>query len=191
MVRTTLLALFAGASSNQYTPTFPGGIIAWIVCNARKRHEFGGWLLLYFWQLYSSVLVSVMFFVMAFQSYVPENFDDHALLVWFLISTVPSLIFFALQVAVATCLISVKTWDLLRLLRMLMVAELVTAVLAAAIDIKYFPDNVALNLLTIVPGIVWLAYFFKSRRVSHVFKSHDWEIAVNVIHPVKPLTIAT
>ncbi len=191
MLPTTLLALFVAASSNQYTPTFPGGIIAWIVCNARKRQEFGGWLLFYYWQLYSGVFLSVILFTIAFQSYVPENFDNHTRYRWFLISAVPSLILFALQVAVATFLISVRTWDLLRLLRRLIVAALAAASIATAIDIKYFPDNVAFNFLTIVPGILWLAYFFKSRRVRHVFKSHDWEVAVNAIHPTKPPTLAT
>ena len=128
---------------------------------------------------------------MALQSYVPENFEDHARYLWFLVSTVPTLILFALQVAVATFLISVRTWDLLRLLRWLMIAEIVAASFAIVIDIKYFPDNVALNFLTIGPGILWMLYFFKSRRVSHVFKWHDWEVAVNAIHPTKPLTLAT
>jgi Na+/proline symporter len=68
-----LLALFA-ASSNGYTPTLPGGIIAWLVCNGRKKHELGGWLLFFYWQVYSGIVLTLVFFSMNFQSYVPDNF---------------------------------------------------------------------------------------------------------------------
>lgn len=102
----------------------------------------------------------------------------------FLTSTVPLLITYALQVAVATFLISVRTWDLLRLLRWLLVAEIAISGLGIAIDTKYFPDNIILDFFTIVPAILWLAYFFRSQRVTHVFKLHDWDEAVNNIYPI-------
>jgi hypothetical protein len=177
-----LLLLFA-TSSNQYTPTLPGGIIAWAICNGRKKQEIGGWLLYYYWQLYSSVVLSAIFFAIAIQSYVPENFDDNKQYLLFLASTVPLLVVYALQVAVATFLISVRTWDLLCLLRWLIVAEVAVACVATAIDTKFFPDNVFLNVFTLVPAICWVAYFFKSQRIMHVFKSHDWDKAVTIIYP--------
>jgi hypothetical protein len=185
-----VLAALATSSSNQYTPTLPGGIIAWIICNNRKKQQIGGWLLYYYWQLYSGVIMSAIFFAIAFQSYVPENFNNKSTYILFLTSTVPVLIIYALQIAVATFLISVRTWDLLRLLRWLMMAEIAAASIATAVDAKYFPDNVFLNLLTLVPAILWLAYFFKSQRVTHVFKSHDWDEAVKNIYPIQP-TLAT
>ena len=48
------------ASNNQYTPTFPVGIISWIVCNSRKRNEYGGWLLYFYWQLYAGVFMAAI-----------------------------------------------------------------------------------------------------------------------------------
>jgi hypothetical protein len=184
MLATFLLAALATSSSSQYTPTLPGGIIAWVVCNNRKKQQIGGWLLYYYWQLYSGAVVTIIFFAIAFQSYVPENFDDKRRYVLFLTSTVPLLITYALQVAVATFLISVRTWDLLRLLRWLLVAEIAISGLGIAIDTKYFPDNIILDFFTIVPAILWLAYFFRSQRVTHVFKLHDWDEAVNNIYPI-------
>jgi hypothetical protein len=179
------LLLLAAATNNQYTPTFPGGIIAWIVCNARKRQEYGGWLLYFYWQLYSGVIMTTVFFCINFQSYVPENFgDERSRYYWFLLSTVPSLVFFALQVAVATVLISVRTWDLLRLLRGLICAQVVAAFVGLMIDAKLFPENIALNMMfTLVPYTFWLAYFYVSKRVRHVFQTHDWDAAVEMIHP--------
>jgi hypothetical protein len=71
-----------------------------------------------------------------------------------------------------------------------MVAELAAAALGAAIDAAYFPDNLALSFLTIVPDLLWLAYFFRSTRIRHIFYLHDWDMAVNAIHPLK-LKMAT
>jgi len=107
-----------------------------------------------------------------------------------LASTVPTIVIFALQVAVATILISVRTWDLLRLLRWLIAAQVVAASVGMLIDIKYFPENVALGIIfTLGPEILWLAYFLKSRRVLHVFKSHDWDLAVKAIYPTQPTPV--
>jgi hypothetical protein len=180
------LLLAATSSSNQYTPTFPGGIIAWIICNGRKRQQIGGWLLFYYWQLYSGAVVSAIFFGIAFQSYVPESFDDSTRYHLFLASIVPALVLLALEIAVATMLVSVRTWDMLRLLRWLMIASLVAGVVALVIDVNSFPDNIAFDVLAMIQSGLWLAYFFASRRVTHVFKSHDWEVAVDTIYPAKP-----
>jgi hypothetical protein len=171
-------------SSNQYTPSFPGGIVAWIVCNSRKRNEYGGWLLFFYWQLYSGILMTALFFSVNFQSYVPENFETSARYYRFLASVLPTIVIFALQVAVGTILISVRTWDLLRLLRGLIVAQVVAASVAAFINARYFPDNLALGvLLTLLPESLWMAYFFTSKRVKHVFQAHDWDTAVEAIYP--------
>ncbi len=179
------LLMLAATSSQPYSPSFPGGIIAWVVCNARKRQEYGGWLLFFYWQLYSGVIMTTIFFCVNFQSYIPENFGNHAArYYWFLLSTLPTLVIFALQVAVATILISVRTWDLLRLLRGLILAQVVAALVSLVIDVQLFPENVALNVMfTLVPFGGWLAYFHVSKRVEHVFHTHDWDTAVEAIHP--------
>src|SRR5664280_1407768 len=132
MTLTNLVALIAaaGSDSKNYTPSLPGGLIAWIICNSRKRQQIGGWLLFYYWQIYSGVLMTILFFVLAFQAYVPESYDDPTKFRLFLASAVPVLVLFAMQIAVATMLISVRTWDLLRLLRWLMIAELAAATVA-------------------------------------------------------------
>lgn len=183
------LATFAatGQSGNQYSPTFsPGYLIAWWICNGRKRNPIGGWLLFFYWGVYSSLLMTGVFFAMNIQSYVPENFDSSSKFAVFLASTVPGLLLFVVKCAIATLLLSARTWDMLKLLRWVMVAELSADILATVIDAVYFPDNVALNFLTIIPGLIWVAYMFRSTRVRHIFYLHDWDVAVNSIHPLKP-----
>jgi hypothetical protein len=182
------VGLFAasGQSGSQYTPTFPGGLIAWLVCNGRKRNQIGGWLLFFFWQLYSGLIISAVLFAANIQSYVPENFTTTQQYALFILSTIPVFTIFLVQLAVGTVLLSARTWDVLKLLRWLIGAEVVASSVSTIIDANYFPDNVGLNFLTLIPQILWLAYFFRSARVKHVFQIHDWEIAVNSIYPVKP-----
>jgi hypothetical protein len=127
--------------------------------------------------------MTAIFFSINLQSYVPENFDSSRKFNLFLLGVVPDLILYLAQVAVGTVLLSVRSWDLLQLLRWLTAGQVAAAILSTVIDSNYFPDNVALNFLTLVPQSLWLAYLFKSARVKHVFKSHDWSVAVNSIHP--------
>jgi hypothetical protein len=187
------LAAYADTAKtgSQYSPTFaPGGIVAWLVCNAQKRNPIGGWLLYFYWQLYSGLIITGVFFAINIQSYVPENFDSSTKFGMFLASAVPGIVLYVAKCAIATLLLSARTWDMLKLLRWIMAAELVADVLATVIDANYFPDNLPLNFLTIIPGLVWLAYMFRSVRVRHVFYLHDWDTAVNTIHPIK-LKVAT
>ena len=187
MVHHPIVAALLAATSdtNTYTPSIPGGLIAWWVCNGRKRQQIGGWLLFYYWQLYGGALMTILFFSIGFQSYVPESYDDPIKYHLFLVSIVPVLVLFCVQLAVATMLISVRTWDMLALLRWTICAELVAALTGAIIDVNRFPESLPFDFITIIPEAIWLAYFFKSRRVAHVFKAHDWDVAVNVIYPPK------
>ena len=101
----------------------------------------------------------------------------------FLLSAVPTLILWLAQVAVGTILLSARTWDLLNLLRWIIGATVVAEIISIVVNINYYPDNLVFNFLTLVPQTAWLAYFFNSKRVNHVFKTHDWDTAVNLIHP--------
>lgn len=182
----TALILLAASGSGQYAPSFPGGgILAWGIANGTKRNPIGGWLFIFYWQLYSGLILSCVLFATNIQSYVPENFDDTNRYLLFLASTVPGLILFLFQVFVGTMLLSVRAWDMLKLLRWITAAEIFAAIASTAINAEYFPDNLVFNFLTIASASIWLAYLFRSARVKHVFQAHDWDIAVNLIHPQK------
>jgi len=110
------------------------------------------------------------FFGGAFQSYVPENFEDPAKYYLFLVSAVPTLVLVCLQLAVSTILISVRTWDLLILLRWIIAAQVMAGCGAAIIDAFYFPDNVTLNFLCLAPDCLdtELSVFMQWLRVQGV-----------------------
>jgi len=169
------ILLTSSSNGSQYTPTFPGGglLVAWLICNGAKRSAIGGWLLFFYWQLYGGLLITSIFFAFNIQSYIPENFDNTERYLLFVGSAVPSLLLLLAQVAVGTILLSVRTWDLLKLLRWLLAAEIIAAIGATVIDAAYFPDDVGLNLLTISRGVFWLAFFLRSAPFNHVFLTLD------------------
>ena len=185
-VADVVVLAWVASGGNQSTPMLPGGIIAWIICNGRKRNPIGGWLLFYYWQLWSGLLITAAFFATNIQSYVPENFDTGLLFGRFLASTVPVLLLLLVQLVVATMLLSFRTPDMLRLLRWTLVAQAVAVAMGAAIDAKYYPDNIVFSVLALIQETLWMLYFFKSTRVRHVFDSQDWDIAVHAIYPLKP-----
>jgi hypothetical protein len=182
-----LAVLLMSSPSSTTTPTLPGGIIAWIVCYRARRNPIGGWLLFFYWQMYGGILMTALLFSTNIQSYVKENFDSNEKFYMFLFSVIPTLTLLLAQVAVGTILLSARTWDLLKLLRFLIGAVVLAEILSIVININYNPDNLVFNFMTLVPETGWLAYFFNSKRVNHVFKTHDWETAVNIIHPNEKL----
>jgi hypothetical protein len=177
--------LFAAGSDNQYSPNFlPGGLLAWFICSRRKRKPIGGWLSYYYWQVYAGILMTVLFFAGNIQSYVYENFDSTSRYVWFLSSTVPYTVLLIIECAAATLLLTVRNWDMLKLVRWTILGQLISAVVSTGIDAVYFKDNVVFGLLNIATAAIWYSYFRSSTRIRHVFLLHDWDKAVDSIHPI-------
>jgi hypothetical protein len=114
---------------------------------------------------------------------VPESFEDERLYHLFLVSVVPLLIVYFMQVIVASLMLRVRSLDMLKLLRGLLLAELACALIGVAIDMAHFEDNLPLDAYTVVCTLIWVTYFFISKRVSHVFALNDWETAVNAFYP--------
>ena len=124
----------------------------------------------YYWSLFGGILVTLIMLGVNFESYVPESFADPTRYHLFLLSVVPLLLVYTLQVITGILLLSVRTWDMLKLLRSLIIAELACAVLGLAIDLARFTDNVFFDVYTIAASSIWVGYFFFYRkRVTHVF----------------------
>jgi hypothetical protein len=147
----------------------------WIVANAHKREEIGGWLLYYLWGLYSGAALSLIHFCLTFHDFVPEPWGDPSLHHWYLAALIPILVMFALQVAAATMLISVRTADMFRFFRWLQVVHLVVVLASAMIRVKYLPDTFPLFVAAAAAQTLWTAYLFRSKRAEAVFLTRNWE----------------
>jgi len=100
------------------------------------------------------------------------------------LSALPILLIFAIQVVVSTMLISVRSWGLLKLLRWVLLAQLVACSVAVAIDVKKFPDALFFDIWDAVGPAIWSLYLLRSERVKHVFRTCDWDEAVEKFYPL-------
>jgi hypothetical protein len=175
----SVYALLAFATNEHTTtPTLPlGWLVMWWLCARRKQEPIGGWLAYYYYQLYVGVLFSIaMVAALNIHSYVPENFTGESTRFYlFLLSALPALLLMLFEVAVATFLLALRTWDLVQLLRRVLIASALAELIGLVVDAKYFPDNIALGMLSFVPHVLWIGYFYKSDRVRRVFQTHDWQ----------------
>jgi len=173
------LAVLALASSEApSTPSFPacGGIIWWIICARRKHHAIGGWLLFYFWQIFSgAVLAAILLLTIGYRSYLPEAFEKRFDYWLFFLSAVPNLLLVFIHAGAALVLLTVRTWDVLQLVRKIALAEVAFSLLGVVIDAFKFQSDLPLDVMGAIQITAWLIYLFRSHRVERVFKYHNWE----------------
>ena len=171
------LIVFA-ADQHTTTSTLPlGWLVMWLICARRKNEPIGGWLAYYYYQLYVGAIFSILMVAgLNIHSYVPENFSGQMKVFhWFLLSVLPGLLLLFFEVAAASYLLALKTWDLVVLLRRVLIASALAEAVGIAVDAKFFPDNVALSMFSFVPHLLWIGYFYRSERVKRVFQTHDWQ----------------
>jgi hypothetical protein len=180
MLHSLTAAALALASSETPAPPFPlgGGIIWWLICAKRKQHAIGGWLLFYFWQVFSgAALAAILLVTLGYRSYSPEMFDKPFEYWLYFVSAAPGVLLLFVHAAAALILLTVRTWDVLQLLRRIVVAQVVFTWLGVVIDATKFQSDLPLDLFGAIQITVWLLYLFRSQRVERVFKHHNWEQA--------------
>jgi hypothetical protein len=179
-----VLALVLGAASialadaNQ-RPAVPSGgcgaLIMWYICSSRKSKEIGGWLLYYYIQLYLGLILSLILTAVSLKNYLPSSWEAApGLYLWFLASTVPGILLLPIQLVVAETLRLTRNPKFIRILLTILWADLALSLLAAAIDLKFFEDNIAFDVIGVVWPLIWIPYFNRSQRVRRVFVSKDW-----------------
>jgi hypothetical protein len=176
-LRTSLLAL--------------SGFVGWIVSASTRRQAIGGWLMYFYWALYTGVLWTAALVVTHLDRYVPQNFtasSHYTLLMWIV---VPSIVLLVVQAGVATFLLVVRTPEMLRLLRSVMALHLAVSVTALLAEASQIPDGAPLAMSRVIAGTIWLSYLYKSERVKHVFLLNDWGTSKSEVQsdagPVKAL----
>jgi hypothetical protein len=178
MTHLAQIAAFLTSPGSPSTPGLPlgGAIIWWIICSRRKQHSIGGWLLFYFWQIFSGAVISVALVAgLAYKSYMPESFDKLSDYGLFLLSAAPSVVLLLVQAAICVLLLYTRSWEVLKLLRVVAAIDVVFEWLGVLIDASRFPDDLALSLYSAIPMTIWLVYLFSSERVKRVFKYDNWE----------------
>ena len=184
-----IVALLAASTSNTPTPSLPigGALIWWIICSRRKQQSIGGWLLFYFWQIFSGAALSAILLVsVGYSSYMPEAYDKATDYWLFVLSGAPTVLLLFVHAAAALMLLCVRTWDALVLLRNIVLGQVVFQWFSVAIDTWKFPDDLGLDVIGAIQMSIWVLYLFHSERVERVFKHDNWE----QVAPVSTLGLA-
>lgn len=171
-----ILLLATNAANTSVNPLGIGGIVAWVVCANRKQYSIGGWLLFYFWQIFSGAAMSAFFLInTGYRAYIPEvhpNVMSHWL---FFISAAPQGVLLFAQAGAALMLLCVRTWDALQLVRYIALATATFCWVGVFIAGIKFPSDLTIQVIGALQMSLWTTYLFASNRVVRVFKHDNWE----------------
>jgi Protein of unknown function (DUF2569) len=150
-------------------------IIVIILCVARRKKEIGGWLLYYYVQLYSGAIFSIILLMFSSQNYLPATWGGATgLYLLFLLSTIPNIMILFIELIYAERLRKSRNFTRIRPVRIVLWFHLGFAVLGLLIDLMAFRDNIPLAVIGLIFPTIWLPYFYYSKRVKKVFRTHDW-----------------
>lgn len=174
--------LAATAAQTTGQRTFGAGLfVAWAIAYLSRRRAIGGWLLYFYIQLYISLLFSLLFLLVTLGNLRPAEWDSSKLYVLNFVSTVPVLLLIFGEVVAATLLLVRRSEANVKILRKVLVALVMASAIALGIDIAYFDDQAAtlyFDVVTLVFAAIWLAYFYKAKRVRLVFIEGKWDYEV-------------
>ena len=153
--------------------------IALAIAYLTRRMSIGGWLFYYYFQLYGSLLLSLLLGGLIIENLNPEGWEDRAQYSLFIISTVPMYLVKIIETIFATRLLvkSQRNSNNVKVLRYILLASVVVYATSLAIDYYNFPDNIALSIFGFVFATIWALYFFVSYRVNYVLSnwSGEWD----------------
>ncbi len=152
----------------------PIGLIFVIVCYASRRNEIGGWLMFFYYQIFGTIGLLLLHIVWRFREFLPSWWESEWDHIIYLAAFLPRLFGFLLIGAVALVLLSRREWFWVRNLKVGLGAGMVLTATSLLLDLFFFPSAALTNGLRLIMLALWLLYFSVSKRVHHVFRTHDW-----------------
>ncbi len=164
----------------QQQPALPGCgclfqvlLIVW--CVQSRQKPIGGWLLLFFIQLYFGVAGSAVITIASIANFDPSSWNGSPLYYLYLLSAVPGLLMRGAEAVVGVGILRTRAWKWVAWLRRVLIADLVFALIGLGIDLVSFPQNIVFSVLALLWPMIWLPYFYMSKRVRRVFATGDWD----------------
>lgn len=178
------------AAANPVSPKAAGSFwLAIAIVYLTRKRKIGGWLALFYVELYVESVFSVVLSIPTVKQLSPEGWDSQRRYVMFLASTLPLLVAAVCECVLGTLLLYQRSRRNVHRIQLALVAMLATNLLSVAIDVLYFPgqdSSVALGVRTTILSGIWCWYFFVSKRVKSVFIDHVWDY--DALHPKPPKT---
>ncbi len=170
-----LIALLALAVPAHAEATNPGTALAPLfvalgIAYVTRRMAIGGWLFYYYLGLYVSAPIMVLSAVASFTNLQPSGWEDKALYAFVVLSYIPWFLAFTLNLIFSTRLLfkSQRNEKNTKIVRYVLLALVITSAAGVVIDYIYFPEDVPLDILSLISSSIWCLYFFFSKRVKYV-----------------------
>jgi len=145
-----------------------------IVSITGRKQAIGGWLLYFYYWIFAELYISfgdIALHPNVFRPYFgPGSANSEALV----LAVFPRLFVYLSVAAVAIILVVKREWVWVERLRVLLSAGVIIDGFSIWLDIHYFPQSTRFNAVRWIGLCFWLVYFFVSKRVHHVFRTHDW-----------------
>ncbi len=146
----------------------------WFLLRSRKQ-PIGGWLLYYYIGLYIWTPIDLILSLGAYQDSLPSAWPGESIHYGlYLITIWPTEILSVGELWIAHRLRKTLSWRYVPILRKLMAIKVAVGCAALAIDGAVWPDFVFYDIISLVPVVIWLAYFHRSQRVWSVFHEGVW-----------------
>jgi hypothetical protein len=180
LVLVPVAGLAASTNTQAPNPVGAGLFVALALAYLTRRRAIGGWLLYFYLQLYSSLLMSLLFINRVTVNLAPETWDSAFLYVLFFLGTVPVLLAQLAEVTLGTVLLFHRNARNVQWLRTALLALAMTSGISLGIDLAYFNEfpSIFFDVLTFLFACVWTIYFWRSKRVRLVFIERAWDWAV-------------
>jgi hypothetical protein len=168
------LAQPTSQSSTSSSSAVPIGIFIIWLCARRRKKPIGGWLAFFYYQVAAGLLVTTIFTISGLHNFNPRIWHDQFLYVLFIISNIPGIIVFLCLACVSAGLLYYREWKWVLRVRIILIAYVVCSAVEGLIDYWYFTENLPIDIYGLIFPSISLAYFYVSKRVKHVYMTHDW-----------------
>jgi len=165
------------ASPSTQNPAGTSLALGLAIAYLSRRRKIGGWLLYFYLQLFSSLLVTLLMLPQTLTAPLPEQWDSSSRYVWYLVGTIPMLLAMVSEMSWGIYLLWHRSEANVELLKKILLALCLTSAASLLIDLKYFDDprTVIMDGFTLFFAVIWAAYFRRSRRVRLVFIEQSWD----------------
>ena len=145
-----------------------------VLCISGRKQAIGGWLLYFYCWIFAVLFISVRDIALHPNVFSPSFRSDslnHEALV---LAVFPRLLVYLAVAGIAVVLLIKREWVWVERLRVALLAGVIIAGFSLWLDVRYFPKSTYFNSLRWIGLCSWLLYFFVSKRVQRVFRTHDW-----------------
>lgn len=154
---------------------FPLALFIAVLSYVRRKQDIGGWLMYFYYWIGAMLVIYVKEALGNYKVFLPSSKLDPATHVALIVAVYPRLLALLGVVVAAVMVVKRREWFLIERLRMMLGVTVVIAGISVALDAIYFRRALMANLIRCVMLLVWLLYFYLSKRVHHVFRTKDWE----------------